>query len=212
MNNNIIHDNITGFYNETGMNRTQIDNKLDTLSENISVFLKEYNIKPWLLITTGLVLNAFALLNLLRGEFYVFIGLYVFSQYTELLNRYYVNKYDLHSNLELYYSRISEWIKLITTILFFIQLYRHKIDRLTVKLLLFLGICMFILCNINFTVRNSLLIKENKEINKYIELWVKPMSNVSKERLEKIHSNTKYFTENLLIIYIVILMVIIHHI
>jgi phosphatidylserine synthase len=49
----------------------------------METFLKSYDTEPWHITSLGLILTAFAILNLIKGDFYIFILLILTAQYTD---------------------------------------------------------------------------------------------------------------------------------
>ena len=65
---------------------------LDKYSDFLLNLKEKYKIKLFHIINCGLILNAFALLNLFYNEFIVFIGLFALGCFTSVVEENYENK------------------------------------------------------------------------------------------------------------------------
>lgn len=175
------------------------------LANYLSPKIKKYNFKPNDITTYGILLNAFALINLLNNEFQVFILLFFTAYFCDILDGYYARKYDLVTINGEKYDRFADWIKLLSTYIIFTQIYQKKINY---KIIGF-TILIFTLCNIHFTIKKSLENKEDE--NKCIKIWSKCVSWISKEKLEKISVYTRQFDESMTILFLILIMIYIHY-
>lgn len=174
------------------------------INQNIIDKLHSMKIQPHNIITYGLCLNAFGLLSLLYGEFILFIMLFASTIYISHIFKAYNQKYNLSTNMIKLYYNVGDYIKILTTYFFFTSLYKKKIN-MNIIIISFL---ILALCNINFTVENIL---SNKKTNLFIDTWNKTLSWLSDENLKKLHTITKYFNEELILVYFVIIMCYIHY-
>ena len=160
-------------------------------------FNEKFNLDDNLIISGGLVFNAFALMELVKGNFVLFLIGTVLAFFTDRLVT------------ETLYQRIAEWIKLFTVLAFFTRIYRRKITNIVV----IIAQVLLLLCNINYTVERLMIYHAEGEKNNLKReelLWIKPYKNISREKIKKIREVTKYFSETYTLIYIGILMIIIH--
>ena len=160
-------------------------------------FNEKFNLDENLIISGGLVLNAFALMELIKGNFVLFLIGSVLAFFTDRLVT------------ESLYQRVAEWIKLFTVLAFFTRIYRRKITNIVV----IIALVLLLLCNINYTVERLMIYHAEGEKNNLKReelLWIKPYKNISREKIKKIREVTKYFSEIYTLVYIGILMIIIH--
>jgi hypothetical protein len=168
---------------------------------------KIHNLKfqPHNIITYGLCLNAFGLLSLLYGEFLLFIMLFATTIYTSHIFKSYNKKYKIKNKKVEFYYNLADYIKILSTYIIFSNLYDKKITNP----IIFLSIIILVLCNINFTIENIL---NNKKTNIFIDIWNKTLSWISTKNLEIIHNYSKYFNEDLILVYFIGIMVLIYYI
>lgn len=110
-------------------------------------------------IIFGLVINALALLNLLKNNISLFISLFVISN---LIDIYFID--DKYKILK---QRV-QWFKTITTFTFFVQKYRHDI-RFDHKVFFFL---ILILSSLNKLTNKNTMIFSQQFIVLYIVILV----------------------------------------
>ena len=150
-----------------------------------------------LIISGGLVLNAFALMELIKGNFVLFLIGTVMAFFTDRLVK------------ETLYQRVAEWIKLFTVLAFFTRIYRRKINNIVV----IVALVLLLLCNINYTVERLMIYHAEGEKNNLRQeelMWIKPYKNISREKIKKISLVSQYFSETYTLVYIGILIIIIH--
>jgi hypothetical protein len=163
-------------------------------------FLKLY-FNTWQLTTIALVLNAYSLLSLMRGNFVVFLLL--------LLTTLFVLKVPTKNNkcYELKYKNITEWFIMFSVVYIYYTMYGSKITGYDITLFYII----LLLHNINFSIRNTLVYKNlptntNQQLQKTINKWITPYKSETKTKLENIYKYTNtYFNENITIMYLVIL-------
>ena len=173
-----------------------MESKINHLAKK---FNERFKFDDTFIVSAGLVLNAFALMELVQGYFILFLIGTVLAFFTDRLVD------------ESLYQRIAEWIKLFTVFAFFTRIYRRKISNLVV----ILALVLLLLCNINYTVERLMIYHTEGEKNnlKREELmWIKPYKNISHDKIKKFSEFSQYFSETYTLIYIGILMVIIHFI
>lgn len=175
------------------------------IAKYVSPKIKKYNFRPNDITTYGILLNAFALINLLNGEFLVFILLFFTGYFCDILDGYYARTYNMETISGKKYDRFADWFKLLTTYLIFTQIYNKKI---TYKVIGF-TILVFTLCNINYSIRKT--IEDNEEDNICIKIWTKCVSWISRVKLQKISLYTRQFDESMTMLFLVLIMCYIHY-
>jgi len=178
---------------------------LINLSKYVSPKIKKYNFKPNDITSYGILLNAFALINLLNQEFLIFVLLFFTAYFCDILDGHYARTYNMETKYGVYYDRMADWIKLVSTYLVFTHIYQKKINYKIIGI----TILVFTLCNIHFTVKKAL--ENNDEENICVKIWSKCVSWISKEKLEKISNYTRYFDETMTIVYLILIMSYIHY-
>jgi hypothetical protein len=170
-----------------------LSQKLDEYSNVFLNILKKYDIKLYHVINCGLILNAFALLNLFYNEFIVFIGLFALGYFTYIIEENYENK----TKFEKYYSNISLWVKLLSLYFFVSVIYFKKITPIITGIVLVL----LLLCNVNYSVDHLL---ENKPIDTCHYLMTLPYKKWDKIKLTRASRATRNFDDNMTMLYILI--------
>ena len=170
----------------------------------METFLKSYDTEPWHITSLGLILTAFAILNLIKGDFYIFILLILTAQYTDSVNHRYREKYDIEGGL--YYERLGDWVRLLSILLFFSRIYRRKVT----PLILILVLVLLLLCNVNFTVRSAIDIREGAVLEQSVVLWTQLCKKIPTKKLKELYKYTQYFNETNIYLSIVVIMVFIH--
>lgn len=158
---------------------------IDNKSDNLATFLhkKFKSLKPHVLITCCLTINAFALLNLINNYYYTFIALFILSYYCNYLAKIYGEKYDLMDKLTKYYYNLATYVIFIALYLVFLKFYKYNIDT---------GYYVVLFIILGFASLNYFI----KEYN------IDKTYNLDKESFIKV---TKYFDENMTTIYILLL-------
>ena len=171
---------------------------METLINNLAEKINQkFKLNDNLIISGGLVLNAFALMELVKGNFILFLIGTIMAFFTDRLVE------------ESLYQRVAEWIKLFTVLAFFTRIYRRKINNLVV----ILALVLLILCNINYTVERLLVYHakdNNKKLKSEEDMWIKPYKGISHDKIKKISIISQYFSETYTLVYIGVLMTIIH--
>ena len=157
------------------------------------------NFQPYNIITYGLCLNAFGLLTLLYGEFLLFIMLFAFTIYVSHIFKLYKKKYNYDKKYVNLYHDFAEYVKILSTYAFFVNLYKSKINFHVYGV----AIVILTICNINFTIETIL---EDKEKNLFLKKWTHILSWIPKETLQKIYKFTQYFNEENILAYFIIIM------
>lgn len=184
---------------------SNLKTELLKIADYVSPIIKKYNFKPNDITTYGILLNAFALINLLNGEFLVFILLFFTAYFCDILDGRYARTFNMETINGKKYDRFADWLKLVTTYLVFTEIYHKKI---TYKVIGF-TILVFTLCNIHFSIKKS--IENNDEESKCVKIWSKCVSWLSREKIEKISIYTRQFDESMTILLLVLIMSYIHY-
>lgn len=168
--------------------------KLNEYSKVYLNILDKYNIKLYHVINCGLILNAFALLNLFYNEFVVFIGLFSLGYFTYIIEENYENK----TKFEKYYSNLSLWVKILSLYFFVSVLFYKKITPVIVGIVLLL----LLLCNVNYSIDHLI---ENKPIDICHYLMTLPYKKWDKIKLIRTSRLTRNFDDNMTMLYILII-------
>ena len=91
-----------------------MESKLNNLAEK---FTEKFKLDSNLIISAGLILNAFGIFELIQGNFMVFIVTIAVAFFCDRLVE------------ESMYQRLAEWTKLFTVLAFFTRIYRRKINN-----------------------------------------------------------------------------------
>tara|TARA_B100001121_G_C18624329_1_gene590949 strand:+ start:204 stop:761 length:558 start_codon:yes stop_codon:yes gene_type:complete len=160
-------------------------------SNNLSIKLhkKFKNLKPDVFTTSCLVINAFALMNLLYNEYFSFLVLFILAYYCNYMAKFYGEKFNLMDKIRNYYYNLATYVQFISLYLIFAKFYKYKIN-LGYYLVLFVSLTLL---SLNYFI---------KEYN-----------------IEKIHSldlgevkhYTKYFDENMTFVYILIIVTMLYY-
>ena len=164
---------------------------LDKKSIDLSIYLnkKFNNLKPEVFTTSCLTINAFALVNLITNNYFMFIALFIISYYCNYLAKVYGEKHNLMTKMRVYYYNIATYVLFLSLYLVFIKFYKYKIN---------LGFYIVLFVILGFASLNYFI----KEYN------IDKTYNLDKESF--IHF-TKYFDENLTTIYIILLVTILYY-
>ena len=183
---------------------------MNNLIEKINLYfldkLTYYKVKEQNVISYGLILNAFSLLSLMYKEFTLFILLFVTSLYCTVLFKKYSEKNENENKKLKYYSNFADYVKILSTYVVFSKMYEKKIN---INIIIITTIIL-ILCNINFTIEN-ILDKTNKDQSEFIKLWNKTLSWIDEDKLQKINNFTQFFSEEFIMVYVVLIMIYIHN-
>ena len=174
-------------------------------------FLKKIKLTPNLITTYGILMNAFAVLNLLDGEFALFIMLFATSYICDLIDGAFARKYNMETSVGALYDRIADWIKIVTVVYATYVIYKKKIDY---TILLFI-ITILILCNINYSLKllnNQHEIKLKTDIGSKAQLlWVSLYSKIPENKQKKIANVTRFFDETMIMLYTIGIIVYLHY-
>ena len=96
--------------------------------------------------------------------------LVIFLSYTK-------KKYNYDKKYVNLYYNFAEYIKILSTYAFFVNLYKSKINYHVYGI----AIVLLIICNINFTIETIL---EDKEQNLFLKKWTHILSWIPKETLQ----------------------------
>jgi len=179
---------------------------LQNKSKNILNYTNKFKISTQHIIVYSVLLNAFAVLNLLNRDMYVFVLLFVTAFYLQIVAK--VNKQLTNDTTRLvrFFGRFSIWIMLSTTLY---AVYKTYFNYLNASILI-IFIIIAILCNINYSLKMLTKIENNEleereDANTYIiTKWASMFNFIDKDKRTHFKSITKYFDETMMIIYFLI--------
>ena len=166
----------------------------------------KFNISTQNIIAYGTILNSFAILNLIKGNFIVFILLFMTASYCHILAKSNIKKKNDISNYVRLFGRISVWIIIGTTFYGVYQRYKHVI---TVNVMLLFVLISF-LCNINYSLKMTTKIDNGEfehrgDLNSiFIKYWSKIFKPILPEKRKKIASITQLFDESMFVMYFIV--------
>ena len=161
------------------------------------------------IITYSLLLNAFAILALINGSFYLFIMLFLTSFYVQLLAK--LNKTIKNDTTRMVklYGRISVWIMFGSVFQAIVTIYDQEITFGIAVLFTF----VLALCNLNYSFKILKKIEtkqfdDNEDVNSFLlKKWSNMFSNISKNKRDKLSNITRWFDEIMVIIIFVIIVI-----
>jgi hypothetical protein len=179
---------------------------LQNKSKKILNYTNKYKISTQNIIVYSVILNAFAVLNLLNKDIYVFILLFITAFYLQIVAK--VNKQTKNDTTRLvrFFGRFSIWIMLTTTLY---AMYKTYVNYLNAPILI-VFIIIAMLCNINYSLKMLTKIEHNDleerdDANTYvIKKWASMFNFIDKDKRDHFKSITKFFDETMMIIYFVI--------
>ena len=179
---------------------------LKNKSQNILNYTNKYKISTQNIIVYSVILNAFAVLNLLNRDIYVFVLLFITAFYLQIVAK--VNKKLKNDTTRLvrFFGRVSIWIMLTTTLY---AVYKTYFNYLNVPILT-VFIIIAILCNINYSLKILTKIENNEleerdDANTYlIKKWSSMFNFIDKDKRVHFKSITKFFDETMMIVYFII--------
>ena len=179
---------------------------LQNKSKNILNYTNKYKISTQNIIVYSVILNAFAVLNLLNRDIYVFVLLFITAFYLQIVAK--VNKQLNNDTTRLvrFFGRFSIWIMLTTTLY---AVYKTYFNYLNAPILI-VFIIIAILCNINYSLKILTKIENNEleereDANTYIiKKWASMFNFIDKDKRAHFKSITKFFDETMMIIYFII--------
>ena len=200
--NNLINNNI---YNKKKC-ESVITKYLKYASEKINPFFNYFDMSQYDIISLGLILNGICIINLLENRFYLFILFLILGHLCNVLNVLYVKQYNKPTEYGNNYNNMSNWFKIILMAQIFYEVYKKKInDELLITILI-----LFVFCNINYSIKNCMKLKNGKTVDYYMEIWTAPICKLKYNTLEKWCQFTKYFDENMIFLYMILLLIYIH--
>ena len=183
-----------------------LTNYLKKISYKINPYLKYLGIKRCDIISFGLILNAIALYCLFYKDFVLFLIFFSIAEFTNIINKLY--EPEIKDEIIDTYNNIAEWIKFLALLEIFTRIYRPFITDDIV----FITFVILIICNIHYSVKSCIKMKNNLEIDYYIKCWIKPICNVKIEKLKEICKYTNYFDENMVFIYLMLIIIWVHYV
>ena len=164
-----------------------INNKSDKLSAYL--YKKFDNLKPEVFITSCLTINAFALVNLISNNYFMFITLFIISYYCNYLAKIYGEKYNLMNKIRVYYYNLATYVLYLSLYFVFVKFYKYKIN---------IGFYIVLFVILGFASLNYFI----KEYN------VDKTYNLDKESFTNF---TKYFDENMTTVYILLIVTVLYY-
>ena len=169
-------------------------------------YFNKYKLSTKHIITYSILLNAFAVLNLLNRDIYVFVLLFLSAFYLQLLSKVNKNKRNDTTFMIRYYGRFSVWLMLYTVLYGIYTIYKSKISVSFILIFIAIGI----LCNINYSLKISNKIKlgdfeDRKDINsRLVKYWGKLFSFINPDTQLYLSKFTRHFDETMMMIYFII--------
>ena len=179
---------------------------LQTKSKKFINYTNKYKISTQNIIVYSVILNAFAVLNLLNHDIYVFVLLFIAAFYLQIVAKVNKNLNNDTTRLVRFFGRLSIWIMLSTTLYAVYKTYFNYLNAL----ILIIFIIIAILCNINYSLKILTKIENNEleereDANTYIiKKWASMFNFIDKDKREHFKSITKFFDETMMIIYFII--------
>jgi hypothetical protein len=173
---------------------------------------KYFNISTYHIITYSVILNAFAVLTLLNGEFTLFVMLFATSFYIQLVGKVNKRRHNDLTRLTKIYGRMSIWIMLITVFYAVVFCYKEHINIPIISFFIFL----LVMCNINYSLKILKRIEtntfdNNEDMNSYfLEKWSKIFSSITPEKRAHISNVTKWFDEPSVVVIFIFIIIYIH--
>ena len=184
-------------------------NKTLNLFDNLNKYV---NISTYHIITYSVILNAFAILTLLNGEFTLFIMLFASAFFLQMVAKMSKRKKNDITRITKIYGRMSVWIMLGTVFYTIVFIYQ---DLLSIPIILLFSIIL-IICNINYSLKILNKIEtnqfdDNEDLNSIaLKKWTKIFTFISKEKREEITHITRWFDESMVVIFFIIIIIYIH--
>jgi hypothetical protein len=184
-------------------------NKTLNLFDNLNKYV---NISTYHIITYSVILNAFAILTLLNGEFTLFIMLFASAFFLQMVAKMSKRKKNDITRITKIYGRMSVWIMLVTVFYTIVFIYQ---DLLSIPIILLFSIIL-IICNINYSLKILNKIEtnqfdDNEDLNSIaLKKWTKIFTSISKKKREEITHITRWFDESMVVIFFIIIIIYIH--
>ena len=169
-------------------------------------YIQKFKLKPNDITTLSILLNAFAIYNLINREFWIFIVLISMSFYCDLVNRIYSDKYNLNTKFSVSYIIIGEWIKLISIAGTIYILFYKNINW---GILLYL-LVLSLFNNFYFSVKKLLEERLSETKDSQINLWIWLIKKYDNDRLRYLLDKTNYFDEPSTELYFILLIIFIY--
>ena len=179
---------------------------LQTKSKKFINYTNKYKISTQNIIVYSVILNAFAVLNLLNHDIYVFVLLFIAAFSLQIVAKVNKNLNNDTTRLVRFFGRLSIWIMLSTTLYAVYKTYFNYLNAL----ILIIFIIIAILCNINYSLKILTKIENNEleereDANTYIiKKWASMFNFIDKDKREHFKSITQFFDETMMIIYFII--------
>lgn len=183
-----------------------LTSKLNKLSEKLLFYFNKYNFSTDKIILYSLLLNAFAVLNLLNDQFIVFILL--FSNAFFFLNLAKINKMKQNDTTRIsrFLARFAIWLMLFTVGYAVYTIYNRYFTAPFLLIMLFASV----MCNLNYSLKTLEKIEKKDFEDRgdlksiIVKYWSKLFSYMTEEDRKKTIKMTKYFDESMFIVYAII--------
>jgi hypothetical protein len=185
-------------------------NKTLTFFDSLNKYV---SISTYHIITYSVILNAFAVLTLLNGEFTLFILLFATAFFLQIVAKMCRRKKNDLTRITRIYGRMSVWIMLVTVFYAIVYIYRDLINIPIITIF----IIILTLCNVNYSLKILNKIEtnqfdDNEDLNSIaLKKWTKIFKLISKEKRHKLINVTQWFDEPMVVIYFIIIIIYIHN-
>lgn len=164
---------------------------------------KKINVSTQNIIAYSVILNAFAVLNLLKDNIGMFIALFLTAFYSQIMAK--TNKFKKNDSTSMVrlFGRMSIWLMLTTVFYGVYSVYKKYISFG----FLFIFIIVLIICNVNYSLKILEKVEKNEFENRgdinsiVINKWASMFKYISKEKREHLSFITKFFDETMVILY-----------
>tara|TARA_B100001093_G_C26791715_1_gene999271 strand:+ start:833 stop:1456 length:624 start_codon:yes stop_codon:yes gene_type:complete len=189
---------------KSGANKTL--NFFDSLNKYV-------NISTYHIITYSVILNAFAVLTLLNGEFTLFLLLFATAFFLQIVAKMSKRKKNDLTRITRIYGRMSVWIMLVTVFYAIVYIYRDLITLPIISVF----IAILVLCNLNYSLKILNKIEKNQfddngDLNSMVlKNWTKLFKLIANEKRNKIISVSRWFDEPMVVMYFILIIIYIHN-
>lgn len=164
---------------------------------------KKINVSTQNIIAYSVILNAFAVLNLLKDNIGMFIALFLTAFYSQIMAK--TNKFKKNDSTSMVrlFGRMSIWLMLITVFYGVHSVFKTYISAG----FLVIFIIVLIICNVNYSLKILEKVEKNEFENRgdinsiVINKWASMFKYISKEKREHLSFITKFFDETMVILY-----------
>ena len=183
-----------------------LTNFLNNKSEKLLFYFNKYNFSTDKIILYSALLNAFAVLNLLNNQFFVFVLLFLSAYFFQHLAKINKMKRNDTSRMSRFLGRFAIWLMVFTVFYAVYNIYNPYFTATFLLVMLFISV----MCNINYSLKTLTKLDDKEfenrgDIKSYVvKKWSQMFSYMSKEDRDKTLNITKYFDESMFIVYFLI--------